>query len=166
MNDFSIASKYKLLLCLNSVSVAAVSHDTPSGKQSFGLSSLLLTCGTCSPHCWSQWWTHGMDRWKHALSPSLLLCSSPTSDLWKDQLLLKSVQDSALKFVSKTWNLDYQTSCTHYDLVFLQRRALLLSIVAFVLPWRLYSKTFCQMHCLCYHPLFVLTVKTGTHYLH
>lgn len=164
MKDFSIASKYKLLLCLASISVAAVSHDTPSGKQSFGFSSLLLTGGTCSPHCWSV-----VNRWhgqmKVALSPSLLPVA-PTSDLWKDQLLLKSVQDSALKFVSWSWNLDYQTSCTHYDLVFLQRAALLLSLVAFVLPWRLYSKTFCQMHCLCYHPLFVLTVKTGTHYPH
>ena len=42
--------------------------------------------------------------------------------LKKDQLLLESVQHSALKIASRSWNLDYQTLCTQYDLASLTNR--------------------------------------------
>ena len=40
----------------------------------------------------------------------------------KDQLLLKSVQHFPLKIASQTWNLDYQTLRTRYDLAALVNR--------------------------------------------
>ena len=42
--------------------------------------------------------------------------------LRKDQLLLESVQHFALKIASQTWNSDYQTLCTCYDLAALVNR--------------------------------------------
>ena len=42
--------------------------------------------------------------------------------LRKDQLLLESVQHFALKIASQTWNSDYQTLWTHYDLAALVNR--------------------------------------------
>ena len=42
--------------------------------------------------------------------------------LRKDQLLLESVQHFALKITSQTWNSDYQTLCTRYDLAALANK--------------------------------------------
>jgi len=43
--------------------------------------------------------------------------------LRKDQLLLESVEHFALKIASWSWNLDYQTLCTHYNLAPLTKRS-------------------------------------------
>ena len=43
-------------------------------------------------------------------------------NLRKDQLLLESVQHFALKIANQTWNSDYQTLHTHYDLAPLVNR--------------------------------------------
>ena len=47
-----------------------------------------------------------------------------------DQLLLESVQEFALKTASRSWNLDYQTLHTRYDLAPLTNRRLYFKLLA------------------------------------
>ena len=62
--------------------------------------------------------------------------------LRKDQLLLESVQHFALKIASQTWNSDYQTLWTHYDLAALVNRR-----SYFKTPWYILSLFMVFLYC-------------------
>ena len=58
----------------------------------------------------------------HVLLMLDYICIVWDPHLRKEQLLLESVQHFALKIASRSWNLDYQTLRTHYDLAPLTNR--------------------------------------------